>query len=74
MNRIFKILLTISILSFVSGGNQYISAQNKSGGGNSAQVSAQASVQASVQASIQALANDPALIQGIVGILSLIHI
>ena len=68
MNRIFKILLTISILSFVSGGNQYIRAQNKSGGGNSAQVSAQASVQASVQASIQALANDPALIQGIVGI------
>ena len=54
MDKIFKIFLTISILSFVSGANQYICAQTN--GGNS------------VQTSVQALANDPALIQGIVGI------
>ena len=54
MNRIFKILLTISILSFAGGANQYICAQTNSGN--------------SVQTSVQAMANDPALIQGLVGI------
>ena len=54
MNRIFKILLTISILSFAGGANQYISAQTNSGN--------------SVQTSVQAMADDPALIQGLVGI------
>lgn len=56
MNRLLKIVLTISILSFVSGANQHISAQNNSDSGNS------------VQTSVRAIADDPALIQGIVGI------
>ena len=54
MNRIFEILLTISILSFAGGANQYICAQTNSGN--------------SVQTSVQAMADDPALIQGLVGI------